>query len=241
MYVLPASLHLLASNRYSRLFLGFFAIATAVLILFNNDELSQYQSITLQTPTSKHGLLANTFSLGSIHLALSVTYLLCNHLWSRMLAASELNKLARASAPLRVTLPVTGAHNTYYLAIKTHYSALLLIALTFLHFLITRAFSVVAISTYDVLGHYSHQRITFAVSTSSAMLALVLGFAMLCVLAFALDKKLDAGMPVMGTCSMAISAACCTGDVGMGLGSVRYGRNGRNGRNGRVGFVSRVG
>jgi hypothetical protein len=235
MYVLHKAPRLPASNRYLSLFLGFFAIATAVLIIYNNDELSQYQSITLQTPTSRHGLLANLFSLGSIHLVISITYLFYNHLWSRMLAASELNDFVETPASLRVTLPVTGAKSTYYLAIKPHYSALLLIALTFLHFLMTRAFSVVAVSTYDVLGYYSHQRITYAVSTSSAMLALVLGFIILCVLAFALDKRLHVGMPVIATCSMAISAACCTGEVGVNLGSVRYRRNERSGR---VGFVS---
>jgi hypothetical protein len=238
MYVLPTSLDLTATDRYSSLFLGFFAIATALLIIFTNDELSQYQTITLQTPASKHGLLANLFGLGSIHLALSVVYLFYNHLWSRMLAASELNNFAKTPASLRVTLPITGTQNSYYLAVKPHYSALLLVALTFLHFLTTRAFSVVAVSTYDVLGHYSHQRITHAVSASSAMLALVLGFIMSFVLASALDRRLDGDMPVTGTCSTAISAACCTGDVGVTLGSVSYGRNGRSGR---MGFVSRVG
>jgi hypothetical protein len=153
-----------------------------------------------------------------------------------MLAASEVNNLVKTPASLRVTLPTQGAQNTYYLAIKPHYSALLLIALTLLHFLTARAFSIVAVSTYDVLGHYSHQRITFAISTSSAILALVLSFVMLCVLAFALDRKLDAGMPVMGSCSIAISGACSIGDVGAALGSVRYGRNERIGR---MGFLSR--
>jgi hypothetical protein len=234
MYVLPTSLRLPATNNYCSLFLGFFAIATAVLIVYNNDELSQYQSLTLQTPASKHGLLANLFSLGSIHLVISIIYLFYNHLWSRMLAASELNNLVKTPASLRVTLPVTGAQNTYHLAIKPHYSALLLITLTLFHFLTTRAFSVVAVSTYDVLGYYSHRRITYVVSTSSAMLALVLGLIMLCVLAFGLDKRLDAGMPVMGTCSMAISAACCTGDTGVNLGAVRYGRNERTGKRGFV-------
>jgi hypothetical protein len=153
-----------------------------------------------------------------------------------MLAASELNKLAKTSAPLRVTLSAKGAQNTYYLAIKPHYLALVLIALTFLHFLTTQVFSVVAVSTYDVLGHYSQKRITFAISISSATLALTLGFVMLCILAFALDRNLDAGMPVMGSCSMAISVACSIGDVGAALGGVRYGRNERTGR---MGFLSR--
>jgi hypothetical protein len=235
MYVWPTLLFLSKTNRPIRLFLGFFAIATAVLIIYNNDQISQYQPLTLQTPTSNNGLLANLCSLGSIHLAISVIYLFYNHLWSRMLAALELNKLAKTPASLRVTLPVQGARNSYYLAIKPHYSALLLIALIFLHFLTTKAFSVVAIYTYDVLGHYSHQRITYGISTPSAVLALVLGFVMLCVLAYALERKSDAGMPVVGSCSMAISAKCCVSDDGVGLGQVRFGGDWRTGR---VGFLS---
>jgi hypothetical protein len=153
-----------------------------------------------------------------------------------MLAALELNNLAKTPASLRVSLPVQGAQNTYYLAIKPHYSALILIALTFLHFLTTRAFNVVAIYTYDVLGHYSHQSITYAISTHSAVLALVLGFVVLCTLAYALERKLDPGMPVVGSCSMAISAKCFAGDNEVGLGQVKFGRDGRSGR---MGFLSR--
>lgn len=230
MYVKSASLSLPKTHRLTSLFLGFFATATAVFIIFNNDELSKYQTITLQSPISTQGLLANLFGLGSIHLAISIAYLFYIHLWSRMLVASELNKYAKTPALLRVTLPVQGAQNTYYLAIKPHLSAVLLILLTLLHFLTIRAYYVVAFSSYDVLGQYSHQRITYAISTPSAILALALGFAMLCILALALERRLDAGMPVMGSCSMAISTACGVDDVVMGLEYVRYGKNARTGR-----------
>ena len=147
-----------------------------------------------------------------------------------MLVASELNELVKTPATLRVTIPTQGALNTHYLAVKPHYTSILLVALVLLHLLTTQAFNVVAIYTYNVLGHYSHQRITYGISTSSALLALALGFVMLCVLAFALERKLDASMPVVGSCSMAISAACSGGDVVMGLRKVRYGRNERTGR-----------
>jgi len=203
--------------------------------MYNNGELSEYQSLTLQTRTSDHGLLADLVSLGSVHLAISVTYLFYNHLWSRMLVASELNKLAKTPASLRVTIPTQGAQNTYYLAVRPHYTAILLITLTLLHSLTTQAFHVVAMYTYDVLAHYSHQRITYGISTPSAISALALGFVMLCVLAFALERKLDASMPVVGSCSMAISIACSGGDVVMGLRKVRYGWNERTGR---MGFLS---
>jgi hypothetical protein len=152
-----------------------------------------------------------------------------------MLVATQLNKFAKTPASPRVTLPVQGAQNTYHLAIKPHYSAILLVALTFLHFLTARAFNVVAVQTYDVLGQYSHQRITYGISTPSAILALALGFVMLCVLAFAFERKLDGQMPVVGSCSMAVSAACGGGDIVMALRKVRYGRSERTGR---MGFLS---
>lgn len=220
------------------LFLAFFAFATAVLIVYNNDELSNYRPLTLQTPTSTRGLLANLLGLGSIHLVISVTYLFYNHLWSRMLAAAELNAFIKTRAPLRVTLPTQGARGTCYLSVKPHYSALLIIALTLIHFFTTRALNVVAVQTYDVMGEYSHQHITYGISTSSAVLALGLGFLMLCALAFGLDRKLHTGMPVLGTCSMAISAACHADDTVMTLGHVSYGNNARTGR---MGFLSREG
>jgi len=86
-----------------------------------------------------------------------------------------------------------------------------------------------------VLGHYSHQRITYGISIPSAVLAIALGFVMLCILIFAMERKLDASMPVVASCSMAISAACSGGDVVMGLRKIRYGRNERTGR---MGFLS---
>jgi len=152
-----------------------------------------------------------------------------------MLVASELNKFSKTPATLRVTIPTQGAQNTYYLAVKPHYTAILLIALTFCHFLATQAFHVVVLYTYDVLGHYSHQRITYGISIPSAVLAIALGFVMLCILIFAMERKLDASMPVVASCSMAISAACSGGDVVMGLRKIRYGRNERTGR---MGFLS---
>ncbi|KAI4719237.1 hypothetical protein E4T48_04552 [Aureobasidium sp. EXF-10727] len=218
------------------LFLAFFAISIAVLIVYNNDELSNYQPLTLHTPTSTRGLLANLLGLGSIHLAISVTYLFYNHLWSRMLAAAELNTFIKDRGPLRVTLPAPGARSTYYLSIKPHFSGILIIALTLVHFFTTRALNVVAIQIYDVMGGYSHQRITYGISTPSAILALLLGFAMLCALAFGLEKKLYDGMPVLGTCSMAISAACHADDIVMSLRPVTYGKNARTGK---MGFFSR--
>jgi hypothetical protein len=235
MYVASPSLYLSKTHRSISLFVAFFAIATAVLIIYNDDELSRYQPLTLQTPTSDRGLLANLFGLGSVHLAISVTYLFYNHLWSRMFVASELNELVKTPAALRLTLPRQGAQNTYYLAIKPHFTAVLLVALTILHFLTTRASYVVALQTYDVLGQYSHQRITYGISTPSAVLALALGFLMSCVLAFAFERKLDADMPVMGSCSMAISAACGGGGDVLALGKVRYGKNERTDR---MGFLS---
>ncbi|KAI5196563.1 hypothetical protein E4T38_08444 [Aureobasidium subglaciale] len=217
------------------LFLGFFAVWTAVLIIYNSGELSSYQSLNLLSPTSGRGYLANLLGLGAIHIPISILHLFYNHLWSRMLAAAELNACARTRAPLRVTLLTQGASRTHYLNIKPHFAALLITALVFIHFLTSQALHMVAIQTYDVMGNYSHQRISHGISTSSAILALVIAFVMLCVLAIGLEKKLDAGMPVLGTCSSAISAACHVYDGGEGIGQVRYGRNARTGR---LGFVS---
>ncbi|THV74957.1 hypothetical protein D6D28_02178 [Aureobasidium pullulans] len=201
------------------LFLGFFATATAVLI-------------TLQSSTSEHGLFANLFGLGSIHVVISITYLFYNHLFSRMFAAVELSSYSRTQAPLRVTLPRQGARNTYYLAMKPYYSLLLIVALVLVHFLTTQALNVVALTTYDVMGQYSHQRITYGISPSSAISALVVGFVMLCALAFALERKLDDGMPVLGTCSMAISAACHVDSGRATLGPVNYGKDEGTGKSG---------
>ncbi|KAH0028363.1 hypothetical protein KCU78_g3659, partial [Aureobasidium melanogenum] len=218
------------------LFLAFFAIATAVLIVYNNDELSNYQPLSLRTPTSTRGLLANLTGLGSIHLVISVTYLFYNHIWSRMFVAAELNAFVKTRTPLRVTLPAQGAQSTYYLSIKPHLSTLLIISLILIHFFATRALNVVAIQTYDIMGQYSHQRITYGTSAFSAIIALVLGFVMLCVLAFGMERKLHAGMPVLGTCSIAISAAChADDDSAVTLTRVSYGKNTRTGR---MGFCS---
>ncbi|KAG9597922.1 hypothetical protein KCU77_g1453, partial [Aureobasidium melanogenum] len=214
------------------LFLAFFAFATAVLIVYNNDELSKYRPLTPWTPTSNRGLLANLLGLGSIHLAISTTYLFYNHLWSRMHAAAELNAFANARAHLRVTLPVQGAQSTYYLSIKPHFSVLLIVALMLIHFCTTRALNVVAIQVYDVMGQYSHQRNTYGISTTSALLALGLGFLLLCALTFGLERKLHVGMPVLGTCSMAISAACHADNIVMSLRQMSYGKNARTNRTG---------
>lgn len=209
---------------YVSLYLSFFAAVTAVLIVYNDGELFAYQPLTLQSPTSTHGLFSNLVSLGSVHIAISITYLFYNHLLSRMFAAVELNTYLKKRSPLRVTNPRPGCRPSYYLNLPPQFFVPLLITLAFLHFLTTHSLHVVSIDAYDIAGQYSHRRITFGTSTSAAILALVLGFVLLFALAIALERPLSSGMPVLGTCSMAISAACHADDNAH-LGPIRYGRN----------------
>lgn len=184
--------------------------------------------------------MLNTILLANLpQLLISITYFLYNQILTSMLAASEYSSYSTHRKPLRVTHPeknVPGCRQrgSYWLSIPYRYSIPLLITYGVLHWLISQSLFFVYIVPYDMnqnpitdantaaLG-YSPIAIIFAVPLGGLMVLalLVLGFGR----RLGGSKKGTIPMPLAGSCSAVISAACHppADDTQAYLGSVMWG------------------
>jgi hypothetical protein len=133
-----------------------------------------------------------------------------------MLSFNENSRFATQRQTLRVSCPVGEQRSTYYLQVPYRYSVPFLTSIALLHWLISRGLYLLNIIVYDISGtevpsraHYSR-----GVSPLALLLAFILGTTMWIVLFVLMGKKLGRGMPIIGTCSVAISAACHPPNVG---------------------------
>ncbi|KAK4909791.1 hypothetical protein LTR49_021460 [Elasticomyces elasticus] len=180
-------------------------------------------------PQSGSGGLVSAVLLANLPQAIvSFLYLTYNGLFTSMLLSHEYSKFAMdgRKKPLRVTTPHGQQRSTYYLQLPYTYSLPLLITSGTLHWLISQSIFLARISVYND-GVSSDQSDTSSVGYSCLpiLLVILLGTAML---AFALSmgcRKFASHIPVAGSCSVAVSAACHPpkGDVDAGYLPVRWG------------------
>ncbi|KAL3441795.1 hypothetical protein BJX65DRAFT_299460 [Aspergillus insuetus] len=145
-------------------------------------------------------------------LLLSILYYLCNATMSAMLATAEYNSYATTPThkPLRTSWPRGQQHSTYYLSIPWRYGLPLLIISTTLHWLLSLTFFLVLSQRRDpgqnVISSPDVGQVGF--SLFGLFLTLVIGVSAFLVLAALAMRPLRGGMPIAGSCSLAISAAC---------------------------------
>ncbi|TKA83796.1 hypothetical protein B0A55_00078 [Friedmanniomyces simplex] len=141
----------------------------------------------------------------------SFLYLTYNGLFTSMLLCHEYSKYAAAERrkPLRVTTPHGQQRTTYYLQLPYTYSLPLLVASGTLHWLISQSIFLARLSIYND-GENSDQTDYSEVGYSCLpiLCVVLLGTAMLF---FALGmgcRKFASNIPVAGSCSVALAAAC---------------------------------
>ncbi|KAJ8109018.1 hypothetical protein OPT61_g7764 [Boeremia exigua] len=206
------------------------------LLIFGVRELNQYMSTTtyeafrlgfgavdqrtmifsLELPTDMAGLalIAN-----SPQVILSFLYFAYNNLFTAMLLAYEWTSYAHKRKGLRVSRRPTGSQrSTYFLQLPYRFGLPLVVLSGMLHWLVSQSIFLVAFDLYDSYGKpmTDLQRtgytaiVTHTVGFSPiAMLAVIaVGVAMVVALIGFGFIPFKPGMPLAGSCSLAISAAC---------------------------------
>ena len=150
-------------------------------------------------------LLANT-----PQLLLTNLYFLYNSLYTLMLGASEWSHLALQRKALRVFSPTGSQRSTYWLQLPWTWSLPLAIAAAVLHWLVSESLSLVRIDIYDprhnLVDHGSISSCGYSLSTI-VITTIVGGVIFLAFIAIGF-RHLDTTMPLAGSSSLAISAAC---------------------------------
>lgn len=148
-------------------------------------------------------------------VVLSFLFLLYNGLFTSMLLADEWNSYARERKPLRVTDPKGAQLSTYRLQLPYKYGIPLLIASATLHWLVSQSLFLVNMIGYRTKGQqfqFKGQPLTLTLSTLGysciAIITVIFLGAIIIILEVLNGFRVHRGMPLAGSCSAAISAAC---------------------------------
>jgi hypothetical protein len=179
-------------------------------------------TVEMELPYGDSSVIPHILLANLPQTIISFIYLVYNAQFTAMLAHREWSNYVIKRAPLRVTNPLSGERSTYYLQLPFRFSIPLLLASSGLHFLISQALFLVRIIVYQdgkpvpvsgltMLGGGSGSDIYSAVCYSLSAIVASIGWGLALVLAlfaFARFATYPAGLPVGGTNSAVISAAC---------------------------------
>jgi hypothetical protein len=185
------------------------------------------QPQTLLRYLTAYGLIAMVLLSNTPQILLSVLYYLINSILTRMLVAAEYNNYSVRRKPLRVSWPEGLQRSTYFLSLPYTYSIPMMAISAILHWLLSLSISYVRIVQYDQFGVVDESKTISTCNLSPiAMLFTLslagLAFAVLIGLGF---RRFPTRMPLAGSCSLAISAACHPpiGDENAALKPVMWG------------------
>ena len=182
-----------------------------------DDSISYVWSLGLGRVTSKSllhlplkALILTILLANSPQIVLSCLYLTLNGILTSMLLADELNGYARQRKALRVTSPTGKQRSTYRLHIPYTYGVPLLVTFGILHWLVSQSLFLARVTVYD-----SDVSVNISKSTSTCGYSLIAIFFVLVVIIIVIwfvvmtgFRTSKPGMPFIGSCSAAISAAC---------------------------------
>ncbi|KAL2821811.1 hypothetical protein BDW59DRAFT_163993 [Aspergillus cavernicola] len=161
-------------------------------------------------PLTGAPVLAAVVVSNSPQLLVTVSYYFYNNILTCMLAAAEYSAYGIKRQPLRVSWPAKDSQqrSTYWLSMPYKYAIPLLAMYATLHWLISQSLFYYEFVPYDLYGNprvhetslgYSPIAILFAIIVGGSMMLLLLGLSL---------RRLPSRMPLAGSCSLAISAAC---------------------------------
>lgn len=189
-------------------------------------------------------LLYNIILANAPQIGLSVLYLLFNNLLTTLSIIREWNGFRKAKKRLRISQDASGSQiSTRFLSLPTLDSACLMIISALLHWLMSESLFYIHVNVLDPNGNsvLSDQLNCIGYSVLGMMIVLIiLGVLTFTTWMLSLLGRFPAGMPVVGSCSAGISAACHPigeGDISEKL--VSWGEvSGRN-HEGHCSFTSR--
>ena len=172
------------------------------------------------------GFFVATLIANSFHLFFSALFLLMNNLLTTLVVASEWNGYILERKTLRLSSPLGIQRSSYFLSLPYRYGIPAMLANSVLHWMTSQSFFVVQTVAYD-LPDFTHRNTTFdsssiGYSSIGSIFCLFIWSIMVFGLLFLATKKSYKNntkiekddtyarypMPLVRTCSAAISAAC---------------------------------
>ncbi|KAF2136045.1 uncharacterized protein K452DRAFT_215267, partial [Aplosporella prunicola CBS 121167] len=144
---------------------------------------------------------------------LSFLYLIHNNLWTRMLLAAEWSDFAYERKGLRLSSrnADSSQRSTYFLQVPYRYGIPLMALCTLLHWMISQSIYLAVIDMYSMSDELIPEEriVTCGYSLVAIICTIVVALIMMVVtIIMARMKKLKPGIPLVGSNSVAIAAAC---------------------------------
>ena len=176
--------------------LGFGAVTGELLVSWNK--------------TSSGGLLLTVLVANSPQALLSFLFLTYNGLYTCMLMANEWSDYAYERKSLRVSDPVGDQRSTYRLQIPYKYGIPLTVLSGLLHWLVSQSLFLARVASYDSNGEEDIREMISSMGYSciAIITVIILGSIVIALGILNGFRRYRPGMPLVGSCSAAISAAC---------------------------------
>ena len=141
---------------------------------------------------------------------LSFVYLLFNGVFTSMLLADEWSHFAHERKSLRVSDPKPGQRATYFLQLPYRYAIPLMILSGVLHWSVSQSIFIAQVSSYHRDGSLKDAAAisTCGFSPIAIIITMIIGSCLALFMAVLGLRRYKPGMPLVGSCSAAISAAC---------------------------------
>ncbi|CAD0109687.1 unnamed protein product [Aureobasidium uvarum] len=178
------------------------------------------------TGDHERSLMENVLLANTPQLAISVIYVSYNNCLTMMMLGQEYSGYARHRKPLRVSRPEGDQRSTYRLQLPYRYSVPLMASMATLHWLIARSIFLVEINVFDYNGNALAKRVSgCGYSPMAIVLSLFISGVIILALLASGARKLEPGIPLASSCSLAIAAACHTspGDEDARMLPLKYG------------------
>ena len=184
-----------------------FTYPGAFSIFGNNSSSPEY---TVVQTDKQQTLFADVITVNTPQILFSTLYFLYNGMFTTMVTAHEWSMFASTRKSLRVSEPKKGQRSTYWLQLPWKYSLPLLSISILLHWLVSRSLFLVRINVYGWDGSQQTDRDISAAGYSPLAILIVILIVIVSwiVMMVAGWKKVKPGIPVCGTNSVAIAAAC---------------------------------
>ncbi|KAL3481374.1 hypothetical protein BJX99DRAFT_164303 [Aspergillus californicus] len=157
------------------------------------------------------GLIPNTLIANIPQLIFSVLYFMSNSVLTSMTLAVEWNSFSLKRKGLRVSSPPQGQQRrTHFLSLPYRYGVPLITLSTLLHWLMSQSIFLVRILAWTQWGERnpSGDTMTVGYSPPAIVIGLCVGALLPAGLVLMGRRRFRSGMPVAGSCSLAIAAAC---------------------------------
>lgn len=163
-----------------------------------------------------NAVVSSVLVANSPQLILSILYFAVNSLLTSMVSAQEWSRFSvrrserHKPRALRTSNPIGDQRRTYFLQLPFRFAVPLIILSALLHWLISQSIFLAVISRYDSDGSLGNvfQIATCGFSPIGIIFLLIVGGCILLCLIGLSFISLDSSMPLVGSCSAAISAAC---------------------------------